>query len=314
MIVTDPLLVAFFQQQDMRFASVYARRTEWWKNYATQVPSNTKQNVYNWMAELPGLREWIGPKWVRNLQTRAIAAVNRDFELTYDVDRNDLEDDQVGIYGQKEDALAEAAGRWPDDLVTDAILTATTKTGFDGQFFFDSDHPVDLTDSGSGIYSNLLTGRPLNQANFNYAYSVMQSFVGESGKSLEVTPNILMVAPAQRQIALEITKGSLIAQLAKNVAGLENVGASAPSNINMGEVIPLINPRLVGDTAGAWYLFCTSRAVKPFIFQLRKPVTPVQMSDPQSTIVFNQRKIVRGVEARGTATFALPFLALKATP
>jgi phage major head subunit gpT-like protein len=123
-----------------------------------------------------------------------------------------------------------------------------------------------------------------------------------------------MVQPAQREIALEITKGGLIAQLARNAANTDNVGAAAASNVNMGEVTPIINPRLVGDTAGAWYLFCTKRAVKPFIFQQRKQVTPVQMIDPSNPIVFNQRKWTRGVEARGTATYALPFLAMKCTP
>src|SRR4051812_35420214 len=160
MLITQPLLTSFFQQLDQRFQSAYERRTEWWKNYATLVPSSTKQNVYSWIAELPSLREWVGPKVARNIQTRAVAAINRDFELTYEIDRNDLDDDMVGLYAQKEEALAEASGRWPDDLVTDAILAGTTKTCYDGQFFFDTDHPVDIDDTGAFTpYANLLTSK-----------------------------------------------------------------------------------------------------------------------------------------------------------
>jgi phage major head subunit gpT-like protein len=312
-IVTQPLLVSTFQQLDMRFQRGYTGRKQYYQQFSDIVPSSTKQNVYSWMAELPGLRKWTGPKLVRNLSTRAVALVNDDYEDTYELDRNDIEDDIAGNYANREQLMGDAASRWPDDLMTDVVKAGTTALAFDGQFFFDTDHPVDMDDSGAGVYANLLTSKPLTQANFNAAYAAMQSFVGESGKPLEVTPTILMVQPAQREIALEITKGGLIAQLAKNVAGSENVGASAASNVNVGEVTPLINPRLVGDTTGAWYLLSTDR-MKPFIFQQREPVHPVQMIDPQNPTVFNQRKWTRGVEARGAGGYALPFLAIKCTP
>jgi phage major head subunit gpT-like protein len=311
--VTPQLLVSFFQQLDMRYQAGYARRKQYYTEFAEVCPSGTRQNVYSWLAEMPGLRKWVGAKLARNIAARAYALINDDWEDTYSIDRNDVEDDVAGVYGRREELLGDAASRWPDDLVTDALIKGTTQLCFDGQFFFDTDHPVDLDDASQGIYSNLLANTPLNQTNFNAAYAAMQSFRGESGKSLEVTPTLLMVGPKLREIALEITKGGLIAQLAKNNAGSENVGASAPTNINMGDVTPLINPRLIDDTDKAWYLLSTDR-IRPIVFQQRKPPTPVQMSDPQNPIVFNQRKWTRGVEARGTAGYSLPFLAIKCTP
>lgn len=313
MDLTQPLLVSFFQQLDMRYQAAYARRKQFFQTYAEVCPSSTKQNVYSWLAELPGLRKWVGPKMARNIATRAYALVNDDWEDTYTIDRNDISDDVAGVYGRREELLGDAASRWPDDLMTDVLIKGTTTTCFDGQFFFDTDHPVDLDDSSQGTYANLLTSTPLTQQNFNAAYAAMQSFLGESGKPLEVMPTILMVPPKLREIALEITKGSLIAQIAKNVAGSENIGAAAASNINVGEVTLVINPRLVADTDSAWYLLSTDR-IKPLIFQQRQPPTPVQMIDPQNPIVFNQRQWTRGVEARGTGGYSLPFLAIKATP
>jgi phage major head subunit gpT-like protein len=313
MDITQPALTSFFQQLDMRFQAGYKRRKQYYTQFAEICPSSTKQNVYSWLAELPGLRKWVGPKVARNIATRAYSLVNDDWEDTYDVDRNDILDDIAGVYGRTEELLGDAASRWPDDLMTDTLIAGTTKTCFDGQFFFDTDHPVDLDDTGAGTYANLLTSKALNQANYNIAYAAMQSFLGESGKPLEVMPTVLMVPPKLKQIALEITQGGLIAQLAKNAAATDNVGASAPSNVNQGEVTPLVNPRLVADTDQAWYLLSTDR-IKPLIFQQRQAPTPVQMIDPSNPIVFNQRKWTRGVEARGTGGYGLPFLAIKCTP
>lgn len=313
MDLTQPSLVSFFQQLDFRFQRGYTGRRQYYPQFADLVPSSTKQNVYSWLAELPGLRKWYGPKLARNISTRAYALVNEDWEDTYEVDRNDIDDDLQGIYGQREQLMGDAASRWPDDLMTDVVKTGTTALCFDGQYFFDTDHPVDMDDSGAGTYANLLTTKPLNQTNYNVAYAAMQSFVGESGKPLEVQPTLIMVPPTLRQIAMEVTQAGLIAQAVKNVALAENVGGAAATNVNQGEVQVLVNPRLVGDTTGAWYMFSTDR-IKPFIFQQRKPVTPVQMIDPSNPVVFNQRKWTRGVEARGTGGYTLPFLAIKCTP
>jgi phage major head subunit gpT-like protein len=308
MDITQPLLVSFFQQLDMRFQRGYTGRKQYYDQFADLVPSSTKQNVYSWLAELPGLRKWYGPKLARNIATRAYALINEDWEDTYEIDRNDIDDDIAGIYGQREQLMGDAASRWPDDLMTDIVKAGTTALCFDGQFFFDTDHPVDLDDSGAGTYANLLTSKALTQANFNAAYAAMQSFVGESGKPLEVQPTLLMVPPTLRQTAFEITQAGLIAQ------GLgSSTGAAAATNVNQGEVKVLVNPRLVGDTANAWYLFSTDR-IKPFIFQQRKATTPVQMIDPSNPVVFNQRKWTRGVEARGTGGYVFPFLAIKCTP
>jgi phage major head subunit gpT-like protein len=308
MDLTQPLLVSTFQQLDMRFQRGYTGRKQYYDQFADLVPSSTKQNLYSWLAELPGLRKWYGPKLARNISSRAYALVNEDWEDTYEMDRNDIDDDIAGIYGQREQLMGDAASRWPDDLMTDIVKTGTTALCFDGQFFFDTDHPVDLDDAGAGTYANLLTTKALTQANFNAAVAAMMSFVGESGKPLEVQPTLLMVPPSLRQTAYEITQAGLIAQ------GLgTSTGAAAATNVNQGEVKVLVNPRLVGDTANAWYLFSTDR-IKPFIFQQRKAVTPVQMIDPSNPVVFNQRKWTRGVEARGTGGYTLPFLAIKCTP
>lgn len=307
-ILSNANLSSFFQQLDFRFQQGYQKRKTFWQNYAELAPSSTKQNMYTWLAELAGLRKWIGPKLARNIAARGVIVANDDYEDTMEVDRNDIDDDNAGIFGRRAELMGDAASRWGDDLVTAALIAGNTTACFDGQNFFDASHPVDVDDASQGTYANLFTSRALTQTNFNYVYSQMQSFRGESGKSLEITPQLLITGPANRQIANEICKAGLISQ------GLgSSTGAAAATNVNQGEVTPIILPRLIDDTAGVWYLASVDR-LKPLLFQQRKPPTPVQMTNPDNPQVFNQRKFTYGVEARGAASYTLPFLMTRATP
>lgn len=307
-------IASFFQQLDMRFQEGYQRRKQYWPQYAELCPSNTKQNVYSWLAELPGLRKWIGSKMVRNIQVRTYALVNDDWEDTYDIDRNDVKDDIANTLGRHIELLGDAGSRWGDDIVTDQLIAGTTTPCFDGSNFFAAAHPVDMDDTSQGTYSNLLTTLPLTKANYNTAFAAMQSYKGESGKPLEIQPTVLMVGPSQREIAMQIVNAGLIAQGIQGVDGTPpNVAGAGVTNVFQGEILLIVNPRLVADTAGAWYLFSTDR-VKPLIFQQREAPHPVQMIDPSNPVVFNQRKWTYSVEARGAAGVGLPFLAIKATP
>lgn len=48
--------------------------------------------------KFPRLRKWIGDKTVKRLKGHAYTIQNDDFEATVEIDRNDIEDDNLGIY------------------------------------------------------------------------------------------------------------------------------------------------------------------------------------------------------------------------
>lgn len=313
MQLTPSLLQAFFTALDVQYQKGYQKRRTYWQDYAWLSPSGTENKTYSWLAELPGMREWIGEKQVKNLSARAFQIVNKNWENTFGVDRNKIEDDEAGIYSQSALLQGDVVARWPDDLVTASLIAGTTTLGYDGSYYFSNNHPVDVDDATQGTYSNLLTSTPLNQANYAAAKAAMRSFKGESGKPLQVLPTMMMVGPSLEQTALEVTKAQNITRIVQNVAGTENVAAAAPTNVYYGDVQLVVNERLVDDTANAWYIFSTDR-IKPFIFQQRKAPTRVQIIDPTNPLVFNQRQYAYSVEARGAAGFGLPFLSIKCTP
>lgn len=65
---------------------------------ATPVPSSTKSEEYGWLGKMPNMREWLGDRVIQNIKTHDYTIKNRDWELTLGVDRNDIEDDNVGVY------------------------------------------------------------------------------------------------------------------------------------------------------------------------------------------------------------------------
>lgn len=109
---------------------------------AEVVTSTAGEEKYGWLGELPGMREWIGARVVHGLAEHDYAIKNRDFELTVAVDRNHILDDTLGTYATRFKALGKAAARNPDQLVFGALSAGFTTECYDGQFFFDTDHPV----------------------------------------------------------------------------------------------------------------------------------------------------------------------------
>lgn len=117
---------------------------------ATTVPSTTKENKYGWLGKLPNMREWVGPRAVQGIAEHDYAIKNRPFELTIGVDRDDIEDDNLGVYEPLFVEMGESVSAHPDMLVWGALKNGFTELCYDGQPFFDADHPV-LDEKGEKI-------------------------------------------------------------------------------------------------------------------------------------------------------------------
>ncbi|WP_172298343.1 Mu-like prophage major head subunit gpT family protein [Pseudoruegeria sp. HB172150] len=109
---------------------------------AEVVPSTTSENLYGWLGELPGMREWLGERVVRNLEEHDYRVKNRDWEETLGVNRNHIKDDTVGQYSKRFELMGRSAARHPELLVWEALKAGFTDECYDGQPFFDTDHPV----------------------------------------------------------------------------------------------------------------------------------------------------------------------------
>lgn len=125
---------------------------------AERVPSSTKTNEYSWLGMLPGMREWLGDRQANQLKGHGYSIDNKDFEHTIEVKKTDIEDDNIGQYSMMFTAQGRAAGAHPDQLVWGALANGHTSLCYDGQYFFDTDHPVLDAAGNVTSVSNSLAG------------------------------------------------------------------------------------------------------------------------------------------------------------
>lgn len=128
---------------------------------AMTVPSNTATNTYAWLGKFPQMREWVGQRQIQKMSKEAMSLTNKKFEATVAVERTDIEDDQVGMYRPMMAAMGESAAALPDTLVWGLLKKGKTTECYDGQYFFDTDHPVFEKADGTGQNTpakNITTG------------------------------------------------------------------------------------------------------------------------------------------------------------
>jgi phage major head subunit gpT-like protein len=109
---------------------------------AMTVSSTTRQNEYGWLGKFPKVREWLGERVVNSISVSAYAIRNRKFELTVDVDVDDIEDDNLGVYTPMFTEMGSAVAAFPDELLWPMLPGGFTGLCYDGRPFFDANHPV----------------------------------------------------------------------------------------------------------------------------------------------------------------------------
>jgi phage major head subunit gpT-like protein len=211
MIINSEALARLYTAFTAVFNAAFQETETWHERVAMVVPANTRIMDYKFLLDFPMVREWIGDRQINSLEPKAYQVESKDWEATIEVDRNDVEDDQLGFYNPIVAALAQEARKHPERLIADLMVAGFSTPCYDGHNFFDTEHPV-----GSLTISN---------------------FGGGSG-----TP---------------------------------------------------------------WYLLDSGRAIKPFIFQLRREVQLVRMDRQDDEQAFMRKKFRYGVDYRGAAAYGL---------
>lgn len=153
MIITATALEALRTAWDVRFKLGLKKAPSGWEKLATVVPSTTKVTTYGWLSSWPRFRKWFGKKKIRSLKELVYQLLNDDFETTVGVHKNQLKDDNVGLYGPMAEGWGQAAAALPGQLTFDALKYGHQRVCFDGQNFFDPSHPVG--DDAGTTYSNM---------------------------------------------------------------------------------------------------------------------------------------------------------------
>lgn len=125
-----------------------------WNRVAMLSPSTGSEEKYPWLGDMPGFREWVGERVVNRLKLHGYTIPNKDFELTVEVKKNDIQDDKMGVYTPMFSMLGEEANKHPDKLVYGLLALADSTLCFDGQYFCDTDHPYLDANGNTQVQSN----------------------------------------------------------------------------------------------------------------------------------------------------------------
>lgn len=116
----------------------------YWDKIATRVPSTTSEESYDWIGSWPTIREWIGERKLRQLKAFNYRIKNKKFESTVIIDRESIEDDQYGKFAMQFEMQGQEARKHPNRVIFSLLKNGFSELCYDGQYFFDTDHPVGI--------------------------------------------------------------------------------------------------------------------------------------------------------------------------
>lgn len=216
MIINQANLTALFRGFKTSFNNGLTQAPSQYEQFVMRVPSQTKAEIYAWLGKFPGFREWVGDRVIQNLASHSYEVTNTPYENTIAVSRDDVEDDTYGVFSPMFEEMGRNTRAHPNELVFALLKEGFSKTAYDGQYFFDTDHPR----------------------------------MDASGNQVSVS----------------------------------NTG---------------------GGSGSPWFLMDLSRAIKPFIWQTRRPYDFQRLDAPTDQNVFMRKEMIYGVDARVAAAFGL---------
>ena len=127
---------------------------------AARFTSNQESETYKWLGQVPGVREFLGERMMKQLRASGVTIVNRKWESSLQIDVDDIRRDKTGQVSVRIDELAAKFADHPAKLLTDLIIqgeNTTLAACHDGQALFSASHRyMDASDAG-GAQINLLT-------------------------------------------------------------------------------------------------------------------------------------------------------------
>lgn len=258
-----------------------------WQEVATKVPSTARSENYAWIGSIPRLRKMKGERIPKKLLEHTYTITNEEYEASIEVNHADIKDDQTGQYGIQAKSIGESAKAFPDELVFETLLPGGfTSLCYDGQYFFDTDHPIGET---GATQSNKLTVA-LDATNFQTARTMLRKMKDDFGRpTMNRNMDLLIVVPAD----LEATAETIFEAL---------VNSNGSTNTLKGKARILVADWLA-DTNN-WYLLNVAGIIKPFVVQEREFI-PFEALEEGSESNFMRKKNYYGTYWRGNAGYGL---------
>ena len=292
-------LDALFTGYNQAFRNALALSDVMYQEFTMAVPTGTAVVEFPFLEQFGGMREWIGPRHIKNIASNKLSITPRTFEDTVGVPVNDIEDDQYGVYTPIIQEMGMSAGNIQGEVSFDTLCT--NDNWLDGAAFYGTTRTY-----GSNTISNYTT-TALSATTYGAAYVAMMSYKGHGDKPLKVRPTLLLVGPALMETAKKIVENDKIVE-DRPTGESTYVNSVAGPNPWYNSATLMVSPELVGTRANYWFLMATGRPVKPVVMADRQRAQLVRKDRATDDNVFFEDRIVYGTKARTEAAKAFPHL------
>ena len=292
MIVNYETIKAAFEGFQAMFKEGWDQTVPQFEKFCMVVQSNGAQETYDWLGNFPAMREWISDRSFSQLKGYKQTIINKSWEATIEVDRDQFEDDRLGLLNPRLQQLGAEGRRHGDQIAFELLLNGFTALGPDGQYFFDTDHG----ESGSD-QSNHGSTTAFSKAAIEAGIAAMMNFKDDRGKPLGIMPDTLIVPPALFLKAIELVTPSTLV-VGTTAAAYPNYNAISELQIRV-----ITSPYL--SVATHYFLLATRYPMRPLIFQWRRMPEFNAIIDPKASSVFNNKKFLFGVDGRYNAGYGI---------
>jgi len=287
MEITQGNLEAVFTGLKATFGeAVQSTETEQVVRLMESVPSSSGTESYPVATLLGDLEEVLDEVTITNIGAFVQSVPNRTFARIVQVSRNDVADDNIGVYRPGVRQLARRAALYPLRLAAEALLLGLTDEWIDGATVFSDSHEW----VGGLSWSNR-SDVALTADNFQTAYNALETRIGPDGAPLGLRPDVLVCGPANRTAAEDILE----------VQYLE----SGQSNRNYGKCDLMVLSRL--GSSNAWFLMDTE-PTKPMILQDREGPEFTAKDDPDDDDAFYREIYAYKARRRCAVAVMAPWL------
>lgn len=283
--VLDALYTAVNTSLNKGLATSWSGYTRW----SNIIPSTAAAEKYPMTIVTGGMREWFGDRVINRLSGEFLTVLNRDFERTEAVNRNDIADDHIGMYAPMFESMGiDAANIWAR-LATDALLSGG-KWADKGNFYSAT------RKLGKSTYNNVVN-EALSVTSYETARGLLMGYMDTADKNpLGLVPDLLVVGPTLEKTAKKILTSTLIVE-----------SGAAVDNPHKDECEVQVNPYITGSQ---WFLMCTKRGIKPISVQKREEGALTRWDQAHDTCVKDKNENHYGLHYRGAAVATSPFLVI----
>jgi len=240
--------------------------------FSMPAPSDSLKETYAWLGQVPQMREWLGPRIVKQLNEFNFSVLNRQFESSILIPVADIDRDKTGQINIR---ISELVGRershWAK-LISEAINDNVK--GFDGSNLFATDHVW----GGQTAQKNLLTSGEVASLNVvdpnfptvNEAATIILDLIAAFGDFKDDEGEPINEDPMKFGIA--VSKPSHFTAFRRAIGqNLISTGTGTIDNLVAGMDIEVyFNTRLTSNNN--IHMAIGDRTVKAFIRQQEGPV------------------------------------------